>query len=67
MEQRTPTETILRTEPECPSRVTRKMELLRSLSPERRALFEEMVALREKIGPVNIDVGTILRELREDG
>jgi hypothetical protein len=43
------------------------VELLRSLSPEKRALFEEIVARRERIGPVNIDVVTILRELREDG
>jgi hypothetical protein len=63
----TPTETILGTEPERPSRVTRKVELLRNLSPEKRALFEEIVARRERIGPVNIDVVTILRELREDG
>ncbi len=45
----------------------RRAELLQKLSPEKRALFEEIVALRKKIGPVGFDVVKTLRELREDG
>jgi hypothetical protein len=42
-------------------------DLLRKMTPEKRALFERITALREKIGPVNFDVVQALRELREDG
>ena len=53
--------------PERPPRVAKKAQLLQRLSPEKRALFEEIVALRKKIGPVGFDVVKTLRELREDG
>ncbi|QEH31973.1 hypothetical protein OJF2_04400 [Aquisphaera giovannonii] len=41
--------------------------LIRSLTPEKRALFESIASLRRKIGPVAFDVVNALRELREDG
>jgi hypothetical protein len=44
-----------------------KDELLRSMGPERRALFHRILALRERIGPVRFDVVEALREMREDG
>jgi hypothetical protein len=44
-----------------------RSDLLEKLSPEKRALFEEIVALRKKIGPLKFDVVQALRELREDG
>lgn len=66
-EAMTSSETLLEAEPERPPKVTRKAELLQRLSPEKRALFEEIVAIRKRIGPVNFDVVDLLRELREDG
>jgi hypothetical protein len=48
-------------------RAVDKADLVEKLSPEKRALFEEIVALRKKIGPLKFDVVQALRELREDG
>lgn len=42
-------------------------EKVRSLSPERRALFEEIKRLRDRIGPIDFDVVRAIRELRENG
>ena len=39
-------------------------ELFRGLSPERRALFEDVRRLREQIGPIEFDVVEAIRELR---
>ncbi len=60
-------ETIMGAAPECPPRSAKKAELLQRLSPEKRALFEEIVALRKKIGPLKFEVVKTLRELREYG
>jgi hypothetical protein len=58
----------LATHRETESRHTAKRdELLRKMSPEKRALFEKISALRERIGPVKFDVVEALREIREDG
>jgi hypothetical protein len=42
-------------------------ELAARLSPERRALYERISERRERIGPVEHDLVTSLRELRENG
>ena len=42
-------------------------EKLRSMSPERRALYEEALELQEAIGPVPFRVVDLLREIRGDG
>lgn len=47
-------------------RTERREELLRRLSPERRATYERIKRLREDIGPLNFDVVEELRELREN-
>jgi hypothetical protein len=47
-------------------RVRRRNELLRRLTPERRATYERIKKLREKIGPLDFDVVEELRELREN-
>jgi hypothetical protein len=39
--------------------------LLARLTPERRALYDRIVALREEIGPVDFDIVEAIRELRE--
>jgi hypothetical protein len=46
---------------------TKRDELVRRMSPEKRALFEKISALRKRIGPVKFDVVEALREIREDG
>jgi len=48
-------------------RAERRSELLRRLSPERRATYERIRSLREEIGPLDFDVVEELRELRENG
>ena len=45
----------------------RRAELLKKMSPEKRAAFERITSLREKIGPVDFDVVKTLREMRRDG
>jgi hypothetical protein len=60
-------DTIMGVATEYPPRAAKKAQLLQRLSPEKRALFEGIVALRQKIGPVKWDVVEILRELRQDG
>ncbi len=44
----------------------RRDERVRRLSPDRRALYEEIVELRSAIGPVALDVVEAIRELREN-
>jgi len=39
---------------------------LSKMSPENHALYEKVAALREKIGPLDLDVVEVLRELRND-
>lgn len=39
-------------------------DTLRQMSPERRTQYERIMKLRKEIGPVNIDVSQILREMR---
>ena len=39
-------------------------ERLHRLSPERRVMYEEILKLREEIGPIDFDVVEALRELR---
>lgn len=41
-------------------------ERLSRMSPERRTLYDDIMKLREEIGPVGIDVAQILREIREE-
>lgn len=41
-------------------------ERLRGMSPERRALYDELLQLRQEIGPVSIDTVKLLREIRAD-
>lgn len=41
-------------------------ERLSRMSPERRTLYNDIMKLREEIGPVDIDVSQILREIREE-
>lgn len=41
--------------------------LREKMSPEERALFDGIEALRGEIGPVKFDIVESLRELREDG
>lgn len=48
-------------------RAERREELLRRLSPERRATYERIRKLREEIGTLDFDVVEELRELRENG
>ncbi len=45
----------------------RREERLRRMSPERRALYEEIGKLRDEIGRVDIDIVEAIRELRENG
>lgn len=42
-------------------------DLLKRMTPEKRALYERIVKLREKIGPVNMNLVEAIRELRENG
>ena len=42
-------------------------DMLKRMTPEKRALYERIVKLREKIGPVNMNLVEAIRELREDG
>ncbi len=49
------------------SRRQKTSELLTRMSPEKRALFEQIINIREKIGPVKIDLAKSIRELRENG
>jgi hypothetical protein len=60
-------ETMMSTAPGRPSRAARRAELLQSLTSEKRALFEEIVAFRKRMGPMHWDVVKVLREVREDG
>lgn len=48
-------------------RIRRRNELLRRLTPERRATYERIKKLREEIGPLDFDVVEELRDLRENG
>jgi hypothetical protein len=48
-------------------RIRRRDELLRRLTPERRATYERIKKLREEIGPLDFDVVKELRDLRENG
>ena len=48
-------------------RASRKDEMLRRLSPERRATFDRIRRLREEIGPVSFNIVRELRELRSHG
>lgn len=48
-------------------KMRRRNELLRRLTPERRATYERIRKLREEIGPLNFDVVEELRDLRENG
>lgn len=45
----------------------RREELLRRLTPERRATYERITRLRDDIGALDFDVVEELRNLREDG
>jgi hypothetical protein len=49
------------------SKASERAHLLENLSPEKRALFEQILALRKKVEPLKFDVVHALRELREDG
>jgi hypothetical protein len=40
--------------------------LLAKMTPERRALYERIIARREEIGPVDFDSVQAIRELRDD-
>jgi hypothetical protein len=44
----------------------RRDERLKRLSPERRAMYEDIRKLREEIGPIDFNVVEALRELRGD-
>ncbi len=44
-----------------------RRDLLQRMAPEKRALFERIVGLRKKIGPVGINLAESIRELRENG
>jgi hypothetical protein len=48
-------------------RLRRRNELLRRLTPQRRATYDRIKKLREGIGPLELDVVKELRELRENG
>jgi hypothetical protein len=48
-------------------RQAKRSELMRRLTPERRATYERIRKLREDIGPLDFDVVEELRELRENG
>jgi len=48
-------------------RLKRRDERLRSLSPDRRAIFDRIRKLRTDIGPIDFDVVEALRELRANG
>lgn len=41
-------------------------ERLNRMSPERKALYEDIMKLRQEIGPVDIDVSEVLREIRDE-
>ena len=61
-----PTATTERFRPQL-RRTKRRNELLRRLTPERRATYERIKKLREEVGPVGFDVVEELRDLRENG
>ena len=42
-------------------------ELLSRMTPEKRAIYEQIIALRKRIGPVDFNIVEALREMREDG
>ncbi len=42
-------------------------ELLERMTPEKQAIYSRIVELRDKIGPVKMNIGEAVRELREDG
>ena len=44
----------------------RRDERIARMSPERRAMYEEIRKLREEIGPINFNVVEALREIRAD-
>jgi hypothetical protein len=48
-------------------RASRRDEMLKRLSPERRATFDRIRRLREEIGPVSFNIVRELRELRSHG
>jgi hypothetical protein len=48
-------------------RLRRRDELLRRLTPERKATYQRIKKLREEIGPLDFEVVEELRELRENG
>lgn len=61
-----PTATTERSWPQLRRR-RRRHELLRQLTPERRATYERIKKLREDVGPLDFDVVEELRDLRENG
>jgi hypothetical protein len=64
-EAMTSTQTTTSTAPARRSEPARRAELLQKLSSEKRVLFEEIVALRKKIGPVGFDIVPMLSEIRD--
>ena len=42
-------------------------ECLRSMSPERKALYERIIKRRDAIGPLDFDIVETLREIRNNG
>lgn len=48
-------------------RARKREELLKRMSPEKRALYERIVSSREKTEPVKFSIVEALREMREDG
>lgn len=41
-------------------------DIIKELSPERRALLKKIDELRKTIGPLKTDVGELVRKMRED-
>lgn len=48
-------------------RASRRDELLKRLSPDRRAVFDRVKQLREEMGKVSFNIVDELRELRSHG
>jgi hypothetical protein len=49
------------------SQMQKRHDVLQRMSPKKRALFERIVGLRQKIGPVGMNLAESIRELRENG